>query len=222
MSVNVDTGLWRCFKTGEKGNFISLYATAEGITRQKAMRDLFIKTFNDQEEPVELPEPEKPRNEIEESDLVPISPLTLSDPNLTSDVEEAWYYLYQRKLFDVEDNGVQYFYCNNGRFQGRVIIPYFDDNGEVFFFQARALGNVKPKYLNPRGSFKINDVFYPFDENAETLVICEGCVDARSLQLAGINATAIGGNIISRVQAEALQGFKGRVILVLIKKKVEN
>jgi len=213
MSVNIHTGLWRCFKTGEKGNFIGLYAMSEGITRQRAMRDLFIKTFNYQDLPEVEVEEEIVPNEVEETDLIPISPYTISEEGISVEVEDAWYYLYGRKLFDVDDEGVQFYYCHSGRFEGRVLIPYFDSNKEVFFFQARALGNVKPKYLNPRGSFKANDVFYPFDEEADHLVLCEGCVDARSMQLAGVNATAIGGNIISRVQAESLLGFKGRIIL---------
>ena len=43
MSINLDTGLWQCFKSGNKGNFIQLYAYMEGITYNQAESDILFK-----------------------------------------------------------------------------------------------------------------------------------------------------------------------------------
>jgi acyl-CoA synthetase (AMP-forming)/AMP-acid ligase II len=46
-SVNVDSGLWQCFKTGRNGNFVSLYSHLQGIPYFRAQKELIIKNgFN--------------------------------------------------------------------------------------------------------------------------------------------------------------------------------
>ena len=60
---------------------------------------------------------------------------------------------------------------------------------------------------------KPSDILYPYDEGEDYLVVCEGPLDALSLQRKGINATATIGSSISPRQAEILSTFKGKVIL---------
>ena len=53
-SVNVDSGLWQCFKTGRNGNFVSLYAHLQGITYFSAQKELIIKNFDYLGKPIPL------------------------------------------------------------------------------------------------------------------------------------------------------------------------
>ncbi len=85
----------------------------------------------------------------------------------------------------------------------------------MFYFQARAIGDQQPKYLNPSTEIapKSSDVLYPYYDDHNMLVVCEGPLDAISFQLQGINATATMKNIVSPRQAEMLATFDGDIVL---------
>lgn len=214
MSVNLDSGLWQCFKSGKKGNFISLYAQAENIGYFAAQKNLILRNFgNEQEEYIQ----EKDRNsqipKLERETLTPINIESCysEDPQVVS----AWNYLFERRLFNEKMEEPDPFYlCREGKYKDRLIIPFKND-GFVYYFQGRALGEQTPKYLNPSREEgpKASDILYPYDEEADILVVCEGPLDARSLQLQGVNATATMGSNVSRAQAEVLSLFKGRIIM---------
>ena len=214
MSVNVDTGLWQCFKTGQKGNFVSLYAQCEGITYLKAQTDLIIKNFASLgiEAPVKE-EPKRKNAEIDPESLIAIN--IESAYSEDAKVQRAWSFLFERRLFNEKEIEEDPFYlCTKGRFANRLIIPFKKEN-RVYYFQARSLFGDEPKYLNPasEGSVRSSDVVYPFDESEDYVVVCEGPLDAVALQRQGVNATCTIGSTCSRTQAEILSEFGGKVIL---------
>ena len=49
MSINLDTGLWQCFKSGEKGNFIHLFAKLESLTYKLAYQKFLVDEFFQEE-----------------------------------------------------------------------------------------------------------------------------------------------------------------------------
>lgn len=214
LSVNVDSGLWQCFKTSRSGNFVSLYAALQDIPYFKAQRELILKNFEFQDQEVVEQTQEKKELELDTSKLIPL--------NIASGLSEdpvilnAWSFLYGRGLFDTSNETDPEFYlCVEGKFANRIIIP-FEKDGKTYYFQARSLDPEQmPKYLNPSTEIaaKPSETLYPYNEDSDHVVVCEGPLDARSLQLQGVNATAAMKNIISPVQAEMLASFKGRVIL---------
>ena len=213
MSVNVDSGMWQCFKTGRSGNFVRLYSEAEGVPYFRAQRDLMIKNFEFLGE--EVPELVSPQKELEldTSRLIPIN-LDSVDSENKKEVD-AWSFLFGRSLFNLnEEEEAPFYLCTEGKFTDRIIIPFRSDD-TVFYFQARALYDQSPKYLNPSTEIapKPSDILYPYDEGEDYLVVCEGPLDALSLQRKGINATATIGSSISPRQAEILSTFEGKVIL---------
>jgi hypothetical protein len=213
MSVNVDSGMWQCFKTGRSGNFVRLYSEAEGVPYFRAQRDLMIKNFEFLGE--EVPELDIPQKELEldTSRLIPINLESVDSENKKE--VDAWSFLFGRSLFNLnEEEEAPFYLCTEGKFTDRIIIPFRSDD-TVFYFQARALYDQSPKYLNPSTEIapKPSDILYPYDEGEDYLVVCEGPLDALSLQRKGINATATIGSSISPRQAEILSTFKGKVIL---------
>ena len=121
--------------------------------------------------------------------------------------------MYERRLFDLERNDRTYYISTKGKYAGRLIIP-FVENSEIFYFQARSLGDQKPKYLNPTDDWpRPSHILYPFDEEADHLVVCEGPLDAISLQIQGVNATCTMGCSVSEYQVEALKEFEGKLII---------
>lgn len=205
MSVNLDTGLWQDFKSGEQGNFVRLYSYVEGLSYQQANVRLLIRQLDASQinENLSL----SATKEIKNEDLG-----TLTE--VTEDNGPAWDYIVRRCLFDISGNSKKFYLSSNPRFANRIIIP-FEQDGMMFYFQARTLTDQKPKYLNPTyyNNLKVSDVLYPFDEGAEYVVVCEGPIDAISLQLQGVNATSTQGCKVSQQQIEALKDFKGRIIL---------
>jgi len=213
MSVNVDSGLWQCFKTGRSGNFTRLYSEAEDIPYFRAYRDLMIRNFEFIGEDIPEQIKEERQLELDTSKLIPLN--IESGHSDDPDVLRAWSLLFERKLFSVEDPpAAEYYLCMDGKFQNRIIIPFKKD-GVVYYFQGRALGDQRPKYLNPSIESAPNpsEILYPYNEDEDYVVVCEGPLDAKSLQLQGVNATATMKNYISPRQAEILSTFDGRVIL---------
>ena len=205
MSINTQTGLWQCFKSGEGGNFFHLVSFIDKIPYNKAESKFLLKDLL--EENGEAPTFEKVKSTTGEvGTLIPITKEMEPENSLTS---RAWMFLDTRKLWG---ENLQYFVAQDGDYENRLIIPFFYLENMVFF-QARSLDNaLQPKYLNFKGIKKSN-ILYPYDHEKGHLVVCEGPLDAISLQLQGVNATATMGSKASLWQVNVLSEFKGKVIL---------
>jgi len=213
-SLNLASGLWQCFKTGKKGNFIHLYSYLENISYKKAYGEILFKELESEEDSIATPPIVYNNEEISEelkTNWAPLSPSTgLETKN--ENILNGWNFVYKRQLFDLtRPDEPQFYFALSGKYEGRVIIPYAE-SGEIFFFQARTLHPSNVKYLSP--SFpKSSDVLYPFDEDSDHVVVCEGPLDALSLQLQGVNATSTQTSKISSEQARRLKEFGGEIII---------
>ena len=221
MSINLENGLWQCFKTGNQGNFIKFYSLVENISYRSAeskllfqgleegVWDLWNETTKKTDAPTEI------RTKLDTSGFIPVNVDSYDSSNQLA--IRAWKFLMDRKLFNLKEHEEDpYYIAVDGRYRGRLIIPFKDYEGEIFFFQARSLMNgVEPKYLNPssENGVKSSNILYPFDFEREHLCICEGPADAISLNLNGLNATCTVGSTISHVQMQTLREFEGRIIL---------
>ena len=208
MSINLETGLWQCFKSGNKGNFIQLYAFLEDLTYNKAEAEILFKELDGKfTKKIEI---KSPASGAERKNLELVE-VTLGDYDTTRPlVQRAWAFLYERKLFNLKTQDSTFYVSE---VNGRLIIP-FEEDGELFYYQARALEDQTPKYLNPsEGWPKPSHILYPYDENEDHLVVCEGPLDAISLQNQGVNATCTMGCSVSDHQIEQLKGFEGKIII---------
>ena len=220
MSVNLDSGLWQCFKTGKTGNFIRLYAILEDITYRKAeslllFRELETDNFDAWERTSFTEENTEPKSEFNLEGFIPININSYESENKL--VIKVWNFLMSRQLFNTSEfEEAPYYLATQGKYKNRLIIPFKDEMGEIFFFQARALTpDIQPKYLNPSvdEGVKASNILYPFDYDADHLIICEGPLDAITLNLHGFNATCTIGSSISGVQMHMLKEFTGKIIL---------
>ena len=188
MSINLDSGLWQCFKSGNKGNFIQIYAYLEDIPYNRAEADILFKEFDGQIESfTQLPSHKKEKTEDCSSliEALHLRKVTVHDYETEDSlVQKAWTFLYERNLFNLKTEDSTY---------------YSDES---------------PKYLNPQDDWpRPSHVLYPFDEDADHLVVCEGPFDAISLQIQGVNATCTMGSSVSEHQVELLKDFGGKVII---------
>ena len=86
-------------------------------------------------------------------------------------------YLYSRGFADGDILTWKIGFCNYGEYQDRVIVPSFDDDGNVNFFVARSYTDDWMKYKNPRVSKDIifNDLNIDW---ADDVILVEGVFDA--------------------------------------------
>ena len=216
MSINLDTGLWQDFKSGEKGNFEQLISHVEGIPFENARHWLRRKLLDSPECLFDV--------SAESAKNIPISGrgvegefrdgefqvFSKKDTNHTSILTRlAARFVRDRKLPG------KFMVCKKGRYWGRIIIPYIK-NGVPFYFQARSLNGASPKYLNPSRAthgLKSSDILYPFNTKLPYVYVTEGPLDALALQANGVNATSTQGSHMSFMQARELTTSKRFVIL---------
>ena len=196
MSINTETGLWRCFKTGEVGNFLKLYAVLEKCTYREAYEKFVFEDFM--------------------AGYKGRRPLEKFDPNeIDSDLDEAENFKVVEDHPFVESRCVgqsKFYIATSGKYKGRLIIPFINRNGKLFYLQGRALGDEKPKYLNCK-NLKSSQVLYPFDYGSqEPLYITEGVFDCLSLQAVGLNATTTLSCFTSREQIMQLSQYAGPLV----------
>lgn len=208
-SINLETGLWIDYKTENAGNLFQLVAYMEEITYKQAERNVLLKAFHKEDcmffgDKVITRRPvDKPKTVQDYLDK--FLPIEKSD-------KEAYEFLVNRRLL-IDPSMPVGFDINPEN--GRLVIPFRTPGGYYYFFQERALLGETPKYLNPPSScgVKISTILYPFDETLDYVVVTEGPLDAISLQLQGVNATATMTARISPVQANILKRFSGKIIL---------
>ncbi len=218
MSVNTQTGLWRCFKTERSGNFFSLYAITEGLTYFKAQTKVLLENFNnfsmDCLEPLKVLPRNPVFNSVRLNDLQEVLPN--SDQSKYDSLRAAHAYLKGRGIVGALLDRFTFYVSNDTEspIYNRLVIPFIKDN-LFYFYQARALFNEVPKYLTPPSAdgVKGSDILYPFDETKDYLIITEGPFDAISLSIHDLNATCTMGSSPSLQQGEIIKQFKGNVIL---------
>lgn len=207
--INVETGKWICFKTGNKGNFLKLVSIIENIS----IPEVELKLSKEYAEKYLY---KRPSNLLTEKlysiDLIKDEcvevPYTITN-NESKPIVDSWLYLFKRKLLSPAK---KYFVGVKGSLVNRLVIPFIVNN-HILFYQGRSLYGGLPKYLNCSQSKK-SAILYPYSQNdTERVIICEGPIDAISLQQAGVNATCIMGSFVSSEQLIALKRFSGKLVV---------
>jgi DNA primase len=86
-------------------------------------------------------------------------------------------------------------YCSKGEYEGRIIIPSFDEEGDLSYFVSRSYDKAfYPKYKNPPASKNIifNDLFVDWSSD---IILVEGIFDAI---IAGRNAVPVLGSTLNQ------------------------
>lgn len=206
MSINSETGLWQCFKSGEVGDFYKLVSILERVSVKVALSMFSVESFLS----------ESPRQPQEDSaSSVRVKPLK-QVTKITHDMDptdptssKAWMFIDSRKLWE---SRIPFYVTTDKAYRNRIIIP-LTEYKNIPFFQARALDDtMHPKYINSL-NIKKSSMLYPYSHSKDKILVCEGPLDAISLQIQGVNATATMGCKISGWQAKMLSQTPGKIIL---------
>lgn len=98
---------------------------------------------------------------------------------LTSDTKifkDAIEYVKKRKISDVIWK--KWFIAVDGKYKNRLIIPFYNDKGKIYYYQARALFKTDNKYLNMVDN-KDNAIYNYYNiDKTKPVVIFEGPIDS--------------------------------------------
>lgn len=100
------------------------------------------------------------------------------------------------------------------KYAGRLVFPYYEDEDCVGFI-ARSVYAGSPKYLYPDG-FRSSDFLYGLHKvKGKEVFIVEGVFDVLRLYQDGIEAVALGGKSISKVQFKTIINKFEKVVIAL-------
>ena len=172
MSVNVDKGVFKCWICDYSGTKISQlirryapsyyadYRLLEGEIDLAKYDTIFAEHIPEPPQVIDLPEN--------------FQTLTGKKTPLK---KRALEYLYSRGFTDRDILTWKIGFCDFGEYQDRVIIPSFDDEGNVNFFVGRSYTDDWMKYKNPQVSKDIifNDLNIDWEAD---VILVEGAFDA--------------------------------------------
>jgi len=221
---NRENGVFHCWKTDKYGSLVTLVMMVDKCSYEEALEildtgdatmmqlerelDLFLneKYYSDKKTEEEA----KPLEERAKGGLPPHTHLIadLSPNNLHRVQSEV--YMFGRGL---DTKGL--YVCTAGKYRNRIIIPYYDREGNLIYWNGRYTGNRKDilRYQGPDkdefGVGKDDVIFTPeWPPLGARLRLTEGELDALTLKLAGMASGAFGGKNLSDPQLVMLKGYR--------------
>ena len=220
-------GVFHCWKSEKTGSLISLVMMVDKCTYEQAVEVLGcdfcdLKELENELNAIWKIKPQEEEEE-EKSTTLELPPGTYFIEELPSTSYyrvQAEVYLFNRKL---PTEGLMV--CTLGKFRNRIIIPYYDAEKKLIYFNGRFIGDSDkvPKYRGPNKEVGIgkDDVLYvpewPAPENK--LYLTEGEFDALSIYISGkerkrkIYSGAFGGKNLSDKQVEMIRPYKAVLCL---------
>jgi DNA primase len=183
LDYNNGSPIYNCFNCGASGSFISLYSTLKGVSISDAIKEL--RSFNPDLLKQKLSKP-KPNQTEDSNDYSEDHNYILKDSISPKESVDGYLKsLYQKKLNKyIEERHIDsdMLIAYRGRYQGRYIIPIYDENNRIVYFQARRLEeSMIPKYMNPP-IVKTNIIYNRQNINkSDSIIVCEGLLDAKSV-----------------------------------------
>lgn len=176
LQVNLDTQQWHCWVCNSKGRSIS--SLLRKLNVDKRDLDRLHKIYGD--EPTYSPTDEyviklQLPKEFKQLHFKPSG-------SFNPVYNKAIHYLSQRGIKESEIVKYNIGYCEDGLYKGRIIIPSYDDSGELNYFIARSFYEDETmKYKNP----PVNRDVIVFENQInwnEPITLVEGAFDAFSVK----------------------------------------
>ena len=172
LQVNIESQKWHCWVSNQGGHSIySLFKKVNADTRYFAeLKDLVFT-------------PSKSKGETESKVIVslPRDFQALWKVSKSLYRNQAKSFLHNRGITDWDIKKYKIGFCDSGLYEGRIIIPSYDDVGLLNYFVGRSFVGENLKYKNPNVSRDI----IPFEWYiawSKPIILCEGVFDAMSIR----------------------------------------
>ncbi len=209
---NPDKNAYHCFKSNEHGNLRQLVSQMEGCPFYDVDDILGINEIRNLEKKLAefFAEKKESKKKVLPVEGLELPPEAFKIVNLPADNrfrKKAEEYLAKRKI-PVDD----FFVCVGGKYANRILIPYYDKDGKLFYYNTRDISNKSSlRYLGPPKEVGIgkSDVIWikSWPAVGSKVYLCEGEFDAASLWEAEFYGAACGGKTLSDKQGLLLQDY---------------
>ena len=172
LQVNIVSQKWHCWVSNRGGH--SIYSLFKKINADS-------RYFTELKNLVFTPSKSEDNTESKIIVSLPREFLPLWTMNKSLYRNQAKSFLHKRGITDVDIKKYKIGFCDSGLYEGRIIIPSYDDKGLLNYFVGRSFVGEKMKYKNPNVSRDI----VPFDWYvawSKPIVLCEGVFDAISIR----------------------------------------
>lgn len=206
-------GVYHCLKTNTGGTLVSLVMLVDNCSFQDALEILGGEdtTF------LELQEKVNAIFEVKVEEFKDVEEIKLQFPPFSYPIDELPSYNTYRQTAEAYLTGRQIsieglLVCTKGQYRNRIVIPYYNQKGELIYYNTRLMADEGIRYLGPPKEIGVgkSDVLYvpKWPEPGEKLHITEGEFDALSIFAAGFWAAGCGGKELSEPQLMLLRPYK--------------
>jgi hypothetical protein len=184
LDYNGGNPIYHCFNCDASGSFLQLYSYVNGITIEEAKKDLYKYNPSNLIQKLSKKKKDKIIKEIEFENYNWILDDCISrddSDNINGIIQNNYFiklheFINNRKIPD----DFSIFIAYKGDYKSRIIIPIYDENNDITYFQARRIpsSGIEPKYKNPhieKGNIILNK--HNFDKN-KYIIVTEGLIDA--------------------------------------------
>ena len=182
LDYNGGNPMYHCFNCDESGSFLQLYGLLNGMTQEEAKKELFGFDIDRITHQLSSRKREKLVKEIQyENHNWIFGDCYMAGDEMDGIISTS--YIKTLQMF-IEDRKIPNDYlimiAHKGDYKGRIIIPVFDENRDIVYFQARRIpgSDVEPKYKNPtleKGNVILNKTRF---EDDKYVIVTEGLIDA--------------------------------------------
>jgi hypothetical protein len=111
-------------------------------------------------------------------------------------------YCKKRKI--PEEIYLKWYYAETGMYNNRLIIPFYNDKGKIYYYQGRTMNDRVPKYLSRKGDY--NEIYNYYNVDKEKpVIILEGPIDSIFVE----NSIGVTG-----IKVNNLDNFKHKYFLL--------
>ena len=214
LQINVQTQKWHCWVSNEGGHnlfqlFKKLNATNKQFTElRNIVGEVSYNYQNNEDDNIE-----------KEIVKLPKEFLSLAYKHPSPVYKHAMTYLYKRGITFEDILKYNIGYCDEGLYTNRVIIPSYDDNGQLNFFVGRDVFDSKLKYRNCTTTKNIIgfDLFINWDE---PIILCEGVFDAMAFKRNAI--PLFGKTVMSKLYKKIIERRVKIIYLALDKDAIKD
>jgi hypothetical protein len=116
-------------------------------------------------------------------EFIPLNNINNLDKLTQIQAKHALKFLHTRNITNEDIIKFNIGFCKDGKYEGRVIIPSYDDNGIINYYIARDYNNTSSrKYKNPPISVKNIIGFELYINWNAPIILCEGIFDALTIK----------------------------------------
>jgi len=213
LQVNLDTQRWHCWVCDSKGRSISSLLRKLNVD----LRDISIvkDVYGDE------PEYDSKEEYVAKLQLPKeFKQLYFCPKSINPLYNQALHYLNKRGITKADIVKYNIGYCEDGLYGGRVIIPSYDDNGDLNYFVARSFyEDEKMKYKNPPISRDVI-VFENMINWNEPITLVEGVFDSFSVKRNVI--PLLGKFLLSKLKNKIMEKGVKDVTIMLDSDAVED